>query len=494
MRFINQSASNLIAVAAVLLGLSLSLSSPLLSHAQIGGSVSGQVIQPAPPTGTGGPAPSASVRLCTSTATGTPCSPLIPGLPSGSGVFLDPALTIGTTNPATTDQYGNYALWVNPGPILVQVTPINGITYSYLEGASNGTVTSIGLSMPSIFSVLNSPITSAGTINVGLAAQTANLVWASPNGSSGTPIFRNLVGGDFGSASAYNVLANCTGGTAAPAFCQLNANMIPSTLNPTTISGNGSVTGNFIADGFVSVAGTLTVTGATTLDSTLLVLGSTTLTDALATSTLTANGSIIGHGAINAVTGYQINGSYGTAGQILQSTGTGTTYANHQAGAAQCSDGTSTFVNANVITSQPMKTCSFAAGTLNKLGSAIRLTAGVQVLPGISTASSVSWGLGNTASIAFQFSAASQTASLNSWNLQGQLSCVVNVTGAAGGLTCVAINTAVGASSPTINGVGGFFTPVDLTNAVYVGMACQFNSASASNECIEIPAITEQVN
>lgn len=59
--------------------------------------------------------------------------------------------------------------------------------------ASNGTVTSVGLTAPSIFSVSGSPVTSTGTLAFTLASQTANRIFASPNGSGGTPTFRAIV-------------------------------------------------------------------------------------------------------------------------------------------------------------------------------------------------------------------------------------------------------------------------------------------------------------
>jgi len=63
-------------------------------------------------------------------------------------------------------------------------------------GPGSGTVTSVALSMPGIFSVSGSPITTAGTLAVSLSSQLQNLVWASPNGSSGAPTFRALVASD----------------------------------------------------------------------------------------------------------------------------------------------------------------------------------------------------------------------------------------------------------------------------------------------------------
>lgn len=69
-------------------------------------------------------------------------------------------------------------------------------------GGGSGTVTSVALSLPSIFSVSGSPVTTSGTLTATLASQTQNLVFASPNGSSGTPTFRALASADIPDLSA----------------------------------------------------------------------------------------------------------------------------------------------------------------------------------------------------------------------------------------------------------------------------------------------------
>jgi hypothetical protein len=59
-----------------------------------------------------------------------------------------------------------------------------------------GTVTSVGLSLPSFMTVTNSPVTGSGTLTGTLASQTANKVFASPDGSTGSPDFRILAASD----------------------------------------------------------------------------------------------------------------------------------------------------------------------------------------------------------------------------------------------------------------------------------------------------------
>jgi hypothetical protein len=67
--------------------------------------------------------------------------------------------------------------------------------------ANTGTVTSVALSLPAEFTVSGSPVTTTGTLTATKASQTANQVFASPNGSSGAPVFRSLVAADVPSLS-----------------------------------------------------------------------------------------------------------------------------------------------------------------------------------------------------------------------------------------------------------------------------------------------------
>jgi uncharacterized protein (TIGR02145 family) len=89
--------------------------------------------------------------------------------------------------------WGNHALaGYIPGS---RTLTINGTAYDLTGNRSwsVGTVNSVGLSMPAIFSVSGSPVTGSGTLSAALVSQSANLVFASPNGSAGTPTFRALV-------------------------------------------------------------------------------------------------------------------------------------------------------------------------------------------------------------------------------------------------------------------------------------------------------------
>lgn len=118
-------------------------------------------------------------------------------------------LVIGTNG--TTPTAGTTNTLYNMGGSLYW----NGDLLTTASGA--GTVTSVAMTVPSILSVSGSPINTSGTLAVTLASQSQNLVFASPNGSSGTPTFRALVAGDLpnisGSLITSGTVAVANGGT-----------------------------------------------------------------------------------------------------------------------------------------------------------------------------------------------------------------------------------------------------------------------------------------
>jgi len=63
-------------------------------------------------------------------------------------------------------------------------------------GGGGGGVSSVGLSMPTMFSVTNSPVTGAGTLTATWNSQAANSVLAGPASGIGAPTFRGLVPAD----------------------------------------------------------------------------------------------------------------------------------------------------------------------------------------------------------------------------------------------------------------------------------------------------------
>ena len=102
---------------------------------------------------------------------------------------------------------------------------------------STGTVTSVGLSLPNIFSVSGSPVTTSGTLTGTLATQTTNKVFAAPNGSTGTPTFRALVAGDIPDlSSSYLPISGGTVSSNLTISGNLTVNGTTTTVNSTTVS------------------------------------------------------------------------------------------------------------------------------------------------------------------------------------------------------------------------------------------------------------------
>lgn len=70
-------------------------------------------------------------------------------------------------------------------------------TLSDLIGGGSGTVTSVGLSLPSEFNVTGSPVTISGTLSGAWTTQTANTIFSGPSsGGAAVPAFRTLVDAD----------------------------------------------------------------------------------------------------------------------------------------------------------------------------------------------------------------------------------------------------------------------------------------------------------
>ena len=117
------------------------------------------------------------------TETITPDNSLVINI-GNTGAFQVPA---GTTAQRPTASAG--AIRYNSSLSVLEL--YSGSTWATLS--SGGTVTSVGLSLPSIFSVTGSPVTSSGTLSATLATQSINTVLAGPTiGSPATPTFRTL--------------------------------------------------------------------------------------------------------------------------------------------------------------------------------------------------------------------------------------------------------------------------------------------------------------
>jgi hypothetical protein len=122
--------------------------------------------------------------------------------------------------------------------------------------SNTGTVTSVGLSLPSIFNVTGSPVTGAGTLTGALANQNANLVFAGPgSGGAAAPTFRALVSDDIPNLDMSKIT------TGNLAWSRIST-------TPTTLSGYG------ISDGVsntrnINTTGSITGGGNLSADRTL---------------------------------------------------------------------------------------------------------------------------------------------------------------------------------------------------------------------------------
>lgn len=275
----------------------------------------------------------AQVYVCNQPANTTwvPPSPLV-------SIFSDPSGLVPITQPIISDGFGHYSFYAAPGLYTVIVVTGGRIQQVYPDQSlggvgTNGTIglvagsgitivadnlgnttistlgaivpaftnvavqflsstgvwavpsgtgigiSSVGLTMPSVFAVANSPLAANGTLGVTFATgQANNQVLASPNGASGAVGLRALVAADI-PALAYlpsgtqlavtkaavtsywlSSYSSVTGafGTAQPTFSDLSA-------HPTTLSGYGITDAtasprvasfNFVIDGGGSVPGT----------------------------------------------------------------------------------------------------------------------------------------------------------------------------------------------------------------------------------------------
>ncbi len=120
---------------------------------------------------------------------------------NGSLIFNGGNVT--TVSPGSPSQSWTFTLPPNPGTVNYVLTT-DGAGTSTWAPAGTGTVTSVGLSMPSIFNVGGSPVTVTGTLTATLASQTNNTVFAAPDNAAGTPTFRGLVPGDIPNLTSLN--------------------------------------------------------------------------------------------------------------------------------------------------------------------------------------------------------------------------------------------------------------------------------------------------
>lgn len=168
-----------------------------------------------------------------------------------------PQLTLTTT--ATGLLQGN-------GTAISAVTIGTGLSFSAGTLANTG-VTSVALSLPSIFNVSGSPVTTTGTLTATLANETANTVFAGPaSGAAAAPTFRTLGPADITTATAYVAKSSAYTATTADYTIGVTGTTTITLPDATTMAGKIFVIKNLDAANTTTVATTSsqTIDGTTT--------------------------------------------------------------------------------------------------------------------------------------------------------------------------------------------------------------------------------------
>jgi hypothetical protein len=84
-----------------------------------------------------------------------------------------PTHILGAAGTAESDALGYFSLVAGSG---ITLTPASGSLS--IAATGSGTVTSVALSLPNLFTVSGSPVTGSGTLTATLASQTAAQVFA----------------------------------------------------------------------------------------------------------------------------------------------------------------------------------------------------------------------------------------------------------------------------------------------------------------------------
>jgi hypothetical protein len=236
----------------------------------------------------------------------------------------------------------------------------DGSGHTSWSSSGAGTVTSVGLSLPSIFAVTGSPVTNTGTLAATLNTEVTNSVWAGPaSGSAATPTFRALVGADLpnpslttlGGIEAINAVTSnwvrsiSTSGVPAlsqPAFTDISGTLAPAQCpspSATTIGCVESFTApanqfiNAISTSgipssaqptFANIAGSITLSQLPSISNNSVLgnnSGGTAIPSALsASNVLDFIGSVQGDVLFRGAAGWLVLAP-GTSGQVLSTGG-----------------------------------------------------------------------------------------------------------------------------------------------------------------------------
>ena len=433
------------------------------------------------------------------TSTTTPAitlSTTITGLLKGNGTAISAAISGTDYAPATS---GTSILYGNGSGGFSNVTIGSGISFAtgtLSATGSGGTVTSVGLSLPSIFTVSGSPVTGTGTLTGTFNTQTANYVFAGPTtGAAATPTFRALVSADIPSLSYVSSITSSTltvAGTSSIPTINLTSGIVTAgttgsvTLIPViTVDTYGRVTAVTTA---ANPQGTVTSVAALTLGTTGTDLSSTVATGTttpvitlnVPTASATNRGalsstdwttfnnkgsgsvtSVAGTGTVNGIT---LTGTVTSSGSLTLG-GTLGSIANSQLSNSTIS-GVS--LGGNLFSLTAGTGVSFSAGTTYNGSAAITITATGSggTVTSVSGTSPISSSGGTTPTISITQSSATTNGYLSStdwstFNSKGS-GTVTSVTGTAPVVSSGGTTPAISMAAATTS-VNGYLTSTDWT-------------------------------
>jgi hypothetical protein len=229
-----------------------------------------------------------------------------------------------------------------------------------------GTVTSVGLALPSIMAVTNSPVTSSGTLTGTLTTQAVNSIFAGPSsGAAATPTFRALTTADIPTLAYGSVTSvSFTGGLISVAT--------PTTTPALTVAGTNG--------GIVYFSSASTWASSAALAANALVIGggagvapSTTTTGTGVVTALGVNTGTAGAFVVN-------GGALGTpsSGTVTNLTGTASININGTVGATTATTGAFTTVSASgaITSTVATGTAPFVVASTTQVANLNAATAG----------------------------------------------------------------------------------------------------------------------
>lgn len=235
------------------------------NNVNISTAIDGQLVISA--AATGGGAPTVSSYIVGTTEASLPNSSVategngitIAVTPGGAATFgVSTAITgadILTWQPGDTIFTDRRALILGSG--LSADFGSNTLTLN-VTGQNAGTVTSVDLAVPSFLTLSGNPITTAGTITIGLASQSASTLLIAPTGGAGTPTFRRILGQDLPifAGSNVSIVTNSSGGLVISSTASSGGSgsvtsvglALPTdtfTISNSPVTGTGTLTGTY---------------------------------------------------------------------------------------------------------------------------------------------------------------------------------------------------------------------------------------------------------